>query len=382
MLSIVVPTFNEKNNVEQLIQQIVKALKNVTLYEIIFIDDSLDETPEVLERLCGIYEHVHYLHRTGEKGLASAVVKGFLLAQGNVLAVMDADLQHPPQLLADMYLTIIDGADIVLPSRYTLGGKDEGLNWFRKLASTAAKLAGKVMLPSLRKISDPTSGYFILKRDVIVDAKLQPLGWKILMEVLVMGNYTKVVELPYAFQKRLADESKINFKVTLQYFAHICSLLLRSEREHRFYLFFLIGLSGIMVDMTAFLMLSSVLSWHINVMVTISAFIAMCCNYLLNRNLTFASMSSRIHGHTGSEFIKYVGVSSLGILVKNVLVYYLMLGGVPGMAANFAGILVASLGNYYLSKSWVFFRKKPADTPAENVEQAPGYEVEDDGAKR
>ena len=371
MLSVVVPTFNEKNNVEHLIRQIGEALTDVTPYEILFIDDSFDETPEVLERLCGIYKHVHYLHRTGEKGLASAVVKGFSLARGNVLAVMDADLQHPPQLLVDMYLAIADGADIVLPSRYTQGGKDEGLNWFRKLASTTAKFVGKVMLPSLRKISDPTSGFFMLKRDVIVDAELHPLGWKILMEVLVMGKYKKVVELPYAFQKRVADESKISFKVTLQYFAHIFSLLLRSERERRFYLFMLIGLSGIMVDMAVYLLLSSVLPWHINVLVTISAIVAMCCNYLLNRNLTFASMSSRQHGHTGREFLKFAGVSGLGILIKNILVYCLTFGGMPGMAANFVGILVASLGNYFLSKSWVFTRKIQVDTLPKDVGQAP-----------
>jgi dolichol-phosphate mannosyltransferase len=368
MLSIVVPTLNEKNNVEHLIQQIGDALTNVTPYEILFIDDSLDETPEELKRLCGIYGHVRYVHRTGEKGLASAVVKGFSLAQGSILAVMDADLQHPPQLLADMYLAIKNGADIVLPSRYVQGGKDEGLNWFRKIASSTAKFVGKVILPSLRKISDPTSGYFMLKRDVIVNSKLHPLGWKILMEVLVMGNYKKVVELPYAFHKRIADESKISFKVTLQFFAHIFSLLLRSERERRFYLFMLIGLSGVFLDMVAFLLLSSFLPWHINVLVTISAFIAMCCNYLLNRNLTFARNSSKQHGHTGREFLRFVGVSSIGILIKNVIVYILSFSGVAGLISNLIGIFSASLSNYFLSAGWVFAREMPAVTTHKEFE--------------
>ena len=354
MLSIIVPTFNEKDNIEPLTRQISLALSETVPYEILFIDDSTDETPQVLSRLSKTFTYLRYLHRTDEKGLASAVVKGFSMAQGEVLAVMDADLQHPPALLLDMYRTIEAGADIVLPSRNIEGGEDEGLNWFRKLASTTAKLAGKVLLPSLRGISDPTSGYFMLKRDVIACARLRPLGWKILMEVLVLGSYKKVVELPYAFQKRLTGESKISFKVTVQYFAHIFSLLLRSERERRFYLFLLVGLSGVFVDTGVFLLLSSLFLWHINILVTLSAVAAMCSNYILNRNLTWASASSRTHGHTLPEFFRFAGVSGLGILIKNVFVFLMTLGGVSGMAANFVGIAAASLFNYFFSKHWVF----------------------------
>lgn len=354
MLSVVVPTFNEKNNVAPLVQQIGATLEGVTPYEIIFVDDSVDETPQILERLCGVYEHIRYFHRTEEKGLASAVVKGFFLAKGDVLAVMDADLQHPPGLLADMFRAIQDGADMVLPSRNIKGGQDEGLNWFRKLASTTAKLAGKVLLPSLRGISDPTSGYFMLRREVIEGVELKPVGWKILMEVLVMGHHNKVVEVPYAFQKRLEGESKISMQVTLQYFAHIFSLLMRSERERRFYAFMLVGMSGVVVDMGVFALISSIVKWPANVYATVSALAAMCSNYFLNRNLTFKSVSSRTLGQVGCEFLKFAGVSGIGILLKNAFVYILTLVGTSGIAANFIGILAAALGNYFLSKRWVF----------------------------
>lgn len=358
MLSVVVPTYNEKNNIEPLLRHIKASLEGITEYEVVFVDDSTDETPQVIEGLCRQYGNVALKHRTEEKGLASAVVCGFELARGDVLAVMDADLQHPPDLLATMYEAVETGADVVLPSRYISGGKDEGLSFFRKLASTTARLTGKLFLKSLRRISDPTSGFFMLRREVITAVKLRPVGWKILMEILVMGRYSRVVEVPYAFQKRRAEASKINFKVTLLYFIHIVLLIVRSERERRFYLFLLVGLSGVAVDMSIYRAVSARWQLHVNIAATISAFCAMLSNYLLNRNLTWKSVNSRQRTQTAVEFLKYAGVSTIGILIKNQCVFILYLSGVSGAVSNFLGIASASLFNYFLSDKWVFRQKK------------------------
>lgn len=356
MLSIIIPTYNEKSNIAPLLREIKSALAGLTEYEVIFVDDSTDETPWEIERLGRIYGGVICRHRTGEKGLASAVVCGFSLASGEVIAVMDADLQHPPALLATLYRAVVQGADIVLPSRYIAGGQDEGLNFFRKPLSAIANLMGRVWLKSLRQVSDPNSGFFMLRRRVVAAAPLRPLGWKILMEILVMGDYSRVVEVPYTFQKRRAEVSKISLKVTLLYFLHIFSLILRSERERRFYLFVLVGLSGVAVDMAVYHQLSARWLLHVNLAATGSAFCAMLSNYLLNRNLTWKKDAGRKGSARGAvQFLKYAGVNTTSILIKNLGLTLLYLSGFAGgLAANFLSITAASLFNYLLNDQWVF----------------------------
>lgn len=358
MLSIVIPTYNEKSNVHLLMEQIKTALAGITEHEVLFVDDSDDETPQILNELNRVYRNMSYIHRMKEKGLASAVVCGFGMARGDVLAVMDADLQHPPQLLADMYRAIEGGADIVIPSRFIEGGGDEGLSPVRKFTSLAARLAGKMLLKSLCKVSDPTGGFFMLRREVINVEKLRPVGWKILMEVLVMGTYTRVTEVPYSFGKRHADESKISVKATLQYVAHIFSLIARSERERRFYLFLLVGLSGMLIDMLIYRFVSSAWLLHSNTAATISAVCALLSNYMLNRNLTWKS--SKKHSRAEVQFFRYACACSTGLLTENLVVYLLRFTTVSDVAANFLRILASGLPIYFLSDKWVF-KKKQSD---------------------
>lgn len=229
-LSIVVPTFNEKGNVENLVRQIGDALENID-YEIVFVDDSTDETPEILEKLSKENDHVFYEHRTGETGLATAVIRGFRIARGDILACMDADLQHPPQILRPMYAAILSGADFCIPSRLIPGGDDGGLNLYRKFVSGTARWMGKILLPCLRKISDPTSGLFMFRKECIKNADLKPVGWKIMVEVLAMSEYSQVVEIPYAFQDRESGESKLSGKVTMQYIEQLLGLMRRATKR-------------------------------------------------------------------------------------------------------------------------------------------------------
>ncbi len=229
-LSVVVPTFNEKGNVENLVAQIGAALEGIE-YEIVFIDDSKDETPEILERLSKENAHVRYEHRVGETGLATAVIRGFRIAEGDFLACMDADLQHPPAILRPMYAALLSGADFCIPSRLIPGGDDGGLNWYRKFVSGTARWMGKIVLPCLRKISDPTSGLFMFRKECIANADLRPVGWKIMVEVLAMSEYKSVIEIPYAFQNRTSGESKLSSKVTMQYLEQLWKLMFRATKR-------------------------------------------------------------------------------------------------------------------------------------------------------
>ena len=172
-LSVVVPTFNEAGNVEELSRQVGESLKGID-YNIWFIDDSDDNTPDILEELCRKDSHCRYHHREGDEktGLATAVIEGFEMADGDFLACMDADLQHPPAILRPMYAAMLSGADMCIPSRLIKGGSDGGLNIIRKFVSGTARWMGKAALSSLRKISDPTSGLFMFRKEMLADAKL------------------------------------------------------------------------------------------------------------------------------------------------------------------------------------------------------------------
>lgn len=229
-VSIVVPTFNESENVGNLVNQIDGALKGIP-YEVIFVDDSNDNTPDAIKKVMEENTNVRMHHREGETGLATAVIKGFELAEGEYVAVMDADLQHPPAILKSMYAVLEEGYDFCVPSRFIPGGSDGGLNLYRKLVSGVARYIGKILLSSLRKVTDPTSGLFMFKRDVIKDADLRPIGWKILIEVLAMGTYSSVVEIPYKFQARPAGESKLTTKVTIEYIKQVFGLMRRGKKQ-------------------------------------------------------------------------------------------------------------------------------------------------------
>ncbi len=229
-LSVVVPTYNEAGNVEVLAEKIGQALEGID-YDIFFIDDSTDDTPDILSSLAGRDPHVQFLHRVNEKGLATAVIKGFEIADGDFLACMDADLQHPPEILRPMYAALCSGADICVPSRLIKGGSDGGLNLYRKFVSGTARWMGKILLPCLKKISDPTSGLFMFRKEMLDGADLQPVGWKIMIEVLAMTDYSLVVEIPYSFQDRASGESKLSKDATLQYIEQLFGLRKRGKKH-------------------------------------------------------------------------------------------------------------------------------------------------------
>lgn len=230
MISIVVPTFNEKGNIAPLLKRIGDTLKEID-YEVIFVDDSNDETPQVIEEAAKTDKHVRLFHRENEKGLATAVVKGFSLAKGDFVACMDADLQHPPEVLLDMYAAMLAHADMAIPSRLIPGGSDGGLDIVRKIISGSARYLAKIILPCLRGISDPTSGLFMVKRELLQGADLNPIGWKIMVEVVSQCNVKKILETPYAFHDRESGESKISLKVSLQFVEQLFHLRLHGRND-------------------------------------------------------------------------------------------------------------------------------------------------------
>ena len=223
-ISLVIPTYNEQETLPTLMEGLRTVLGNYELETIIVDDSSPDGTGKVAEQLSRKYSKVKVIHREGKKGLASAVIEGFNYASEDILGVMDADMQHPPENICRMLKEIENGADIVIASRYVKGGGLEGWSEGRKVISKVASLLARVIFPKIRDIRDPVSGFFLLKRAALEGANLNCVGFKILLEILAKGTYNKVVEVPYVFRKRTKGKSKLGFKECLDYLWHLFKL--------------------------------------------------------------------------------------------------------------------------------------------------------------
>ena len=233
-LSIVIPTYNEGENIVPLVERIHNALSAYD-YEILLVDDdSKDGTADTIEKLSESYP-VKVAVRKNERGLASAVVHGILNTTGQKVLVMDADLQHPPEVLPSLIKAAEDGADIVVGSRYVEGGGCQEWGLFRKLVSRVSTIIAHVFLPPTRPVKDPMSGFFMFDRKVVENAKLQPRGYKILLEILMEGTFSKAVEIPFTFVTRDEGESKLDTKQQMEYLRHIYSLMRRKGELWRRY---------------------------------------------------------------------------------------------------------------------------------------------------
>ncbi len=365
MLSIIIPTFNERENVEIISARISETLSDMP-YEIFFVDDSIDDTPEYLERTAQADKHVKYIHRTVRGNLATAVVLGFKECSGDLITVMDADLQHPPELLLDMMraMEAEEGVDIVIPSRFIPGGDDGGLKGFRKFASWFARVTGQIILSDLRKTTDPTGGFFMFRKSVIEGVELKPIGWKILIEILVRGHYNKIREVPYAFQIREHGESKFSFKEQINYGLHLLRLLKDSPKDRRFILFLLVGGLGFIIDIVGYyLLLNFVFTGDTisaaglslsapAVCAAISAVISMLCNFVLNSVLTWGD---RKQGNRAVGLIKYTIVSLIGIMIQAGTVFGLFnVLGIDKYIAKIIGVILGSIWNYIVNNKWTF----------------------------
>jgi len=228
-LSFVIPTRNEAENVRPLLTSICSAVPGASK-EIIFVDDSDDDTPAVLQMAIresdcrAVVLRRSQLTRSG--GLSTAVVRGFELARGKFVCTMDADLQHPasavPLMLSAAYRS---SADVVVGSRYTNGLTLRGFNGAGRFAVSAiARQIAHTALPSARPTTDPLSGFFLLRRSVVDGIRLQPMGYKILLEVLVRGRWSKIADVPYAFHSRNAGVSKSTLREGRVFLRHLVKL--------------------------------------------------------------------------------------------------------------------------------------------------------------
>jgi dolichol-phosphate mannosyltransferase len=348
LLSIVIPTYNERENLPELFRRIHEALsKQGMKYEIIIVDDnSPDGTADLAEELSNNYR-VKVVRRPGKLGLSSAVLDGVKVAEGDVVAVMDADLQHPPELLPKMLQALINGCDIVVASRYVEGGSVEGWTFIRKLISKGAIMIARILIPKVRNVKDPVSGFFMFKKEVIEGRHdLNPKGFKILLEVLVKGKYDKVCEIPYRFGLRHKGRSKLGSGEILNYLVHVITL---SPRVIKFAIVGALG-TGVNLGVVALFRYLLFLPHEISAAAGIE--VSVINNFYFNDKWTFRDLRK---GHWLLRLGKFHISSLAGILtqyVVSVLSYHFVIS--ESVTAQLIGILLGFAVNYLISKKFVW----------------------------
>ncbi|MBD2502610.1 glycosyltransferase [Anabaena azotica] len=372
--SLIIPTYKERDNIQNVVRILSQTLDEFIPgdYELIVVDDdSPDLTWEVAQSLTEEYPQLRVMRRQQERGLSSAVVRGWQVARGRILGVIDGDLQHPPEVLTQLLTKMSEGADLALASRHVDGGGVSSWSVVRRFLSRGAQVLGLVILPGvLGRVSDPMSGYFMVRRSSIAGATLNPVGYKILLEVIGRGNVRNIGEVGYVFCERQQGESKVTWKQYIDYIHHLVRLRLSTGRVgrvkqrinfplDRFVRFGLVGLSGVFVDMVLLYLLSdpSTLGLPVTLSKLIAGETAIFNNFLWNDAWTFADVSTRQQEwhQRLKRFVKFNVICLAGLLL-NVVVLQLVLNFlIPNRyIANLIAIAVATIWNFWvnLKLSW------------------------------
>lgn len=358
VISLVVPTYNERLNIEALVQRSGKTLASTgRTFELIIVDDdSPDGTADAVRSLQAIRPWLKLLVRKNERGLSTAVIAGWRISRGDVLGCMDADLQHPPEMLTKLVERMgTSGADIVVASRHVRGGGVSDWSLARRFVSWTATLMATLILPgTLGKIRDPMSGFFLLRRRVIRGAELKPLGYKILLEVLAKGDYTRIVEVPFVFEERAQGGSKIGPSTMWHYVAHLARISLETGEAVRMAKFALVGLSGAVMNLFCYRLLVAVPGWAVWAAASGAAGLALVNNFIWNEKFTFWETHEAAPGwgQIWRRFLAFALFSGVGFLI-NVGIILLLVGTlrVPWLPGVIAGIGLAGAWNFFTNSN-------------------------------
>jgi len=355
LLSLVIPTYNEGKNVQKIVrllsQQLDAALPEA--YELIVVDDnSRDRTWEIAQEIMPDYPQLRVMRRIEERGLSTAVIRGWQAARGEVLGVIDADLQHPPELLLKLWGEIKRGGDLAVASRHVEGGGVSDWSVIRRFLSRGAQTLGLIILPEvIGRVSDPMSGYFMVRRRCIAGRTLSPLGYKILIEVLARGRVPWIGEVGYVFQEREAGESKVTSKQYIDYLRHLVRLRFSLGPIARFFRFGLVGFSGVFVDLGVFYLLRSQ-NFGLTNSAAISGELAIINNFLWNDFWTFGDISSLQPGKRQriKRLLKF-NIICLAGLALNVLIvnFFFNILHINEYVAKLIAIAAVTVWNFWLN---------------------------------
>jgi dolichol-phosphate mannosyltransferase len=354
--TIIIPTFNESANIETLIERLAAALPHRDT-EIVFVDDSTDDTCAVIEAAradCPIPITVHH-RENGVGGLGGAVVEGMRMARGEWVVVMDADLQHPPEIVPDLIAAgLRDGADLVVGSRYAGAGSSDGLaDGYRKLVSRGSTAVVRLLFrTSLTQVSDPMSGLFAIRASSLEVGELQPLGYKILLELVIRNRPGRIVEVPYGFQTRHAGESKSSMAEGVRFLKHLGMLRFGVQRS-RMLLFALIGLSGLLPNQLTLFVLNHLLGLHYVPAAVAANVVAVVWNFALTDRLLYASR--RKNRSFRGRFARFFLLGNADLLLRIPLLAVLVGGAHVGVLVGNLVTLVASFAVRFIISDKVIY---------------------------
>jgi dolichol-phosphate mannosyltransferase len=356
--SVVVPTFNERDNVIALFRKLEAALAGIA-WEVIYVDDnSPDGTGDVVRTLAGADARVRCIRRMGRRGLSGACIEGILASSAPCAAVMDADLQHDETQLPKMLALLKGGeADLVVGSRYIEGGNAESFDrqraGFSMLATQVAKRVLRV------DVADPMSGFFAIRRERFeqLAPELSTQGFKILLDIVATGGGNlRIKEIPYTFGSRLHGESKLDSMVALDFVGLVLAKLTSDVVTLRFLLFAMVGSIGLIVHLAALFVALDLLQWPFPEAQGFGALVAMTSNFLLNNFLTYRDQRLRGFGILRGLLLFYL-VCSVG-LFANVGVAFSVYDQEPiWWLAGAAGALMGVVWNYAMSGLFVWRRR-------------------------
>ncbi|MDH3737487.1 MAG: glycosyltransferase family 2 protein, partial [Nitrosopumilus sp.] len=363
-ISIIIPTYNESENIIKILHTIGEILpKNVPTQAIVVDDNSPDGTGKLVEDyLKNVKKMAHYtieiIHRKAKDGLGSAILKGIQQAKGDTIVVMDSDFSHPPQIILKLIESIKKYQyDIAVASRYIKGGKIQGWSVKRKFMSKFATLIAKKGLGIDTK--DPMSGFFAFKRNIIKGLNIDAIGYKILLEILVKTKNVNIKEIPYTFQDRELGSSKLSIKTIFDYYRSVWKLyrygkpLEKQEKRssvkflYKAGRFYTVGASGFIVNyMISLLFAGGVYDlWYLHANV-IGIIASISTNFILNKTWTFGDRDFRIK-KTISQYGKFAMFSSLGALVQLGVVYFLVDNNeISYPLALIMAVIAAAFGNF------------------------------------
>ncbi|MEK7748205.1 MAG: glycosyltransferase family 2 protein [Nitrospirota bacterium] len=359
-LSIVVPTFNESKNVKELISRIEKTI-GPDGWEMIFVDDnSPDCTAAILRGIARDDARVRCLQRIGRRGLSSACIEGMLAASAEIIAVMDADLQHDESILPKMLSAVEEsGAEVVVGTRYTDGGSLEGLTGSRKIMSHVATIAGQSILK--QPVSDPMSGFFMLQRQVFDSSvsNLSGLGFKILLDLLAtVKRPLRITEIPYRFRERFAGESKLDEMVVWEYGMLLADKTIGRFIPVRFLAFSIIGGVGVFIHMAILTASLKGLAWNFSTAQSISTGVAMLFNFALNNILTYRDRRLKKMGEWLKGLASFVAACSIGAFTNVGIATYLFENETQWVLAALSGVLVGAVWNYAVTQIYTWGKDK------------------------
>ncbi|MEO8813618.1 MAG: glycosyltransferase family 2 protein [Caulobacteraceae bacterium] len=346
-LTVVIPTYNERDNVVPLIERLRRVLAGAA-WQAIFVDDnSPDGTAEAVKTIAASDPRIECIRRIGRRGLAGAVIEGIMASAAPFVAVIDADLQHDERLLPAMLEALrSDRAELVIGSRYVEAPHvGHGLSPLRGLASRLAAALARIVLKA--RVTDPVSGFFMIRRELVeaVAPRLSSHGFKILFDIIAsQPRPLRLLELPYDFAERRSGQSKLDLRVVVEYFGLLVARLTGNLIPPRALLFVLVGASGLVVQL-AVMRLALTAGLAFDVALIVAGVTAMSSNYLVNNAVTWRDR--RLVGWAFARgYLRFCGLCGIPLIVNFAVAHLVWQHTAIWWLAGVAGAIFGAVWNY------------------------------------